>query len=43
MAEQGYWEDPHLTPKQRRDNWWRYHWLHVLCGVLAVIAVCGVF
>ena len=41
--EQSYWEDPGLTPKQRRDNWWRYHWLHVLCGVLAVIVVCGVF
>ena len=27
--ERGYWEDPNLTPKQRRDNWWRYHWLHV--------------
>lgn len=40
--ERGYWEDPNLTPKQRRDNWWRYHWLHVLCGVLAVIVVCGV-
>jgi len=42
MAERSYWEDPNLTPKQRRDNWWRYHWLHVLCGVLAVIVVCGV-
>ena len=42
MADRGYREDPNLTPKQRRDNWWRYHWLHVLCGVLAVIALCGV-
>ena len=42
MAERGYWEDPNLTPKQRRDNWWRYHWLHVLCGVLAAIALTGV-
>lgn len=42
MAERGYWADPNLTPKQRRDNWWRYHWLHVLCGVLAAIALCGV-
>lgn len=42
MAERGYREDPNLTPKQRRDNWWRYHWLHVLCGVLAAIALCGV-
>ncbi len=42
MAERGYWEDPNLTPKQRRDNWWRYHWLHVLCVVLAVIALTGV-
>ena len=41
MAERGYWEDPSLTPKQRRDNWWRYHWLHVLCVVLAAIALCG--
>ncbi len=40
--ERSYWEDPNLTPKQRRDNWWRYHWLHVLCGVLAVIILCGV-
>lgn len=42
MAERAYWEDPNLTRSQRRDNWWRYHWLHVLCGVLAVIVVCGV-
>ena len=42
MAERGYWQDPSLTPKQRRDNWWRYHWLHVLCAVLAVIALTGV-
>jgi len=41
--ERSYWEDPNLTPKQRRDNWWRYHWLHVLCGTLAVIALCGIF
>lgn len=41
--ERGYWEDPNLTRSQRRDNWWRYHWLHVLCGVLAVIVLCGVF
>lgn len=40
--ERGYWEDPNLTPKQQRDNWWRYHWLHVLCGVLTVIVVSGV-
>ncbi len=40
--ERSYWEDPNLTPKQRRDNWWRYHWLHVLCGVLAAIVLCGV-
>lgn len=42
MAERGYWEDPNLTPKQRRDNWWRYYWLYVLCAVLAVITLCGV-
>lgn len=40
--EHGYWEDPNLTSRQRLDNWWHYHWLHVLCGVLAFIAVCGV-
>lgn len=40
--EHSYWEDPNLTRSQRRDNWWRYHWLHVLCGVLAVIVLCGV-
>ena len=43
MAERGYWEDPNLTQEQRRDNWWRYHWLHVLCCVLAMIALSGVF
>lgn len=42
MKEQGYWEDPNLTPEQRRDDWWRYHWLHVLCTVLAIIALAGV-
>lgn len=31
-----------MTPQQRRDNWWRYHWLHVLIAVLAVIVLCGV-
>ena len=31
-----------MTPQQKRDNWWRYHWLYVLCGVLAVIVVCGI-
>lgn len=35
-------EMPDLTPQQRRDNWWRYHWLHVLIGVLAVITVTGI-
>lgn len=40
--ERGYWDDPNLTRSQRRDNWWRYHWLHVLCGTLAVIALLGV-
>ena len=42
MAEQSYWKDPNLSPRQRRDNWWRYHWLHVLCAALAVIALSGV-
>lgn len=40
--ERSYWEDPDLTPAQRRDDWWRYHWLHVLCVTLAVIALVGV-
>ncbi|MBD5102054.1 MAG: hypothetical protein HDT27_05025 [Subdoligranulum sp.] len=40
--ERGYWKDPSLTSRQRLDNWWHYHWLHVLCVVLAGIAVCGV-
>lgn len=40
MAERGYGAD--LTPRQRRDNWWRYHWLRVLCAVLAGIALWGV-
>lgn len=31
-----------MTPQQRRDNWWRYHWLHVLIAVLAVILLCGI-
>ena len=35
-------EMPDMTPQQRRDNWWRYHWLHVLVVVLAVITVAGV-
>lgn len=34
-------EMPDMTPRQRRDNWWRYHWLHVLAAVLAAIAVAG--
>lgn len=35
-------EMPEMTPAQRRDNWWRYHWLHVLIGVLAAITVIGI-
>ena len=35
-------EMPDMTPQQRRDNWWRYHWLYVLIAVLAVIAAAGV-
>ena len=30
-----------MTRRQRRDNWWRYHWLQVLIGVLAVIVLAG--
>jgi len=33
---------PDMTPQQRRDNWWRYHWLYVLIAVLAVITLTGV-
>ena len=40
--KRGYREDPNLTPRQRRDNWWRYHWLQMLCAVLAVTALSGV-
>ena len=37
------WEMPeHMSPQQRRDNWWRYHWLHVLIVVLLVIVAAGV-
>ena len=35
-------EMPPMTDAQRRDNWWRYHWLYVLVGVLALTAVAGV-
>ena len=43
MAQKGYpREMPDMTPQQRRDNWWRYHWLHVLCIVLAVITLVGI-
>lgn len=35
-------EMPAMTDAQRRDNWWRYHWLYVLVGVLAATAVAGV-
>lgn len=31
-----------MTPRQRRDNWWRYHWLYVLIGTLAAITAAGV-
>lgn len=31
-----------MTARQRRDNWWRYHWLQVLIGVLAAITLAGV-
>ena len=35
-------EMPSMTDAQRRDNWWRYHWLYVLAGVLAATAAAGV-
>ena len=35
-------EIPDMTPRQRRDNWWRYHWLHVLIVVLAFITAAGI-
>lgn len=35
-------EMPDLTPQQRRDNWWRYHWLYVLADVLAVLTAAGI-
>ena len=35
-------EMPSMTDAQRRDNWWRYHWLYVLVGVLAATAAAGV-
>ena len=35
-------EMPDMTPQQRRDNWWRYHWLYVLMAVLAAITVLGI-
>ena len=28
-----------MTPRQRRENWWHYHWLYVLAAVLAAAAV----
>lgn len=28
-----------LTPKEKRINWWHYHWHYVLIAVLAVIGV----
>lgn len=32
----------HMTARQRRDNWWRYHWIYVLVGVLAAVIAAGV-
>lgn len=42
MAELGYREDPHLTFRQRLENWWWYHWRHVLLGALAVLVLGAV-
>lgn len=36
------WDSSGMTPGQRWDNWWRYHWVGVLCAVLAAIALAGV-
>ena len=33
---------PDMTPQQRRDNWWRYHWLYVLIAILAAITILGI-
>lgn len=35
-------EMPDMTPRQRRDNWWRYHWIYVLIAVLAAITLLGI-
>ena len=35
-------EMPDMTPQQRRNNWWRYHWVYVLAAGLAAAAVLGV-
>ena len=32
---------PDMTPQQRRNNWWRYHWVYVLAAGLAAAAVLG--
>lgn len=26
-----------LTEKEKRSNWWHYHWLHVVLGVVLVL------
>ena len=31
-----------LTPKERRANWWDYHGLHVMAGVVIALIVLGV-
>lgn len=31
-----------LTKKEKRANWWHYHWLHVALGVALVLVVGGV-
>lgn len=30
-----------LTEKEKRANWWHYHWLHVVLGVVLVLVVGG--
>ena len=39
MADQGYWENPTLTFRQKRQNWWYYHKTHVLIGAVAAAAL----
>lgn len=36
-------EMPDMTPAQRRANWWRYHWRHVLLGGIVLAILGGIF